>query len=83
MAGTQYDRSPAPPQTVTLDQPSFSHWAAHGGLRYRLGRYRVGASYIHYWYDVPTITGSRTAPPSNIRGSGSNDIVTGSIEVAL
>jgi long-subunit fatty acid transport protein len=83
MAGTQYDRSPAPSQTVTLDQPSFSHWAAHSGLRYRIGRYRVGASYVHYWYDVPTITDSRTNPPTNIRGSGGNDIVTTSIEVAL
>jgi long-subunit fatty acid transport protein len=83
MAGTQYDHSPAPPRTVTLDQPSFSHWALHGGLRYRVGRYRLGASYIHYWYDIPTITDSITAPPSNLRGTAGNDIVTGSLEVAL
>jgi long-subunit fatty acid transport protein len=83
MAGLQYDRSPAPKQTVTLDQPSFSHWGLHGGLRYRLGRYRLGASYIHYWYDVPSITDSITAPPSNLRGRGANHIVTASIEVAL
>jgi len=83
MAGTQYDRSPAPPRTVTLDQPSFSHWGLHSGLRYQLGRYRLGASYIHYWYDVPTITDSITAPPSNIRGSGANHIVTASVEVQL
>jgi long-subunit fatty acid transport protein len=83
MAGTQYDRSPAPPRTVTLDQPSFSHWGLHSGVRYRLGRYRLGASYIHYWYDVPTISDSITGPPSNIRGSGGNHIVTGSVEVEL
>jgi long-subunit fatty acid transport protein len=83
MAGTQYDRSPAPAKTVALDQPTFSHWALHSGLRYRLGRYRLGASYIHYWYDIPTITNSITSPPSNIRGGGSNNIVTGSIEVQL
>lgn len=83
MAGTQYDRSPAPPATVTLDQPSFSHWGLHSGLRYQLGRYRLGASYIHYWYDVPTITDSITGPPSNIRGSGANNIVTASVEVKL
>jgi long-subunit fatty acid transport protein len=83
MAGVQYDHSPAPPETVSLDQPSFSHWAAHGGLRYQLGRYRLGASYVHYWYQVPTITDSQTAPPTNLRGHGGNHIVTGSIEVAL
>jgi long-subunit fatty acid transport protein len=83
MAGTQYDRSPAPPQTVTLDQPSFSHWGLHSGLRYQLGRYRLGASYIHYWYEIPTIRDSVTSPPSNIRGSGGNNIVTASLEVQL
>lgn len=83
MAGTQYDHSPAPSRTVTLDQPSFSHWALHSGVRYQLGRYRIGASYVHYWYDVPTITDSITAPPSNVRGSGGNHIITGSLEVAL
>jgi len=83
MAGTQYDRSPAPAKSVALDQPTFSHWALHSGLRYQLGRYRLGASYIHYWYAIPTITNSITSPPSNIRGSGSNNIITGSIEVQL
>ncbi|HET7502660.1 MAG TPA: outer membrane protein transport protein [Kofleriaceae bacterium] len=83
LAGMQYDRTPAPPRTVALDQPSFSHWGLHSGLRYRLGRYRLGASYIHYWYDIPTITNSVTGPPSNMRGRGSNNIVTGSLEVRL
>ena len=83
MAGTQYDRSPAPSRTVALDQPSFTHWALHSGLRYQLGRYRLGASYIHYWYEVPTITDSITSPPSNVRGSGGNNIITGSLEVRL
>jgi long-subunit fatty acid transport protein len=83
MAGAQYDRSPAPPETVTLDQPSFSHPAAHAGARWRAGRYRVGASYIHYWYQVPTITDSITAPPSNLRGRGANHIFTVSLEAQL
>jgi long-subunit fatty acid transport protein len=83
MAGAQYDKSPAPKQTVTLDQPSFSHPAAHLGARYRAGRYRFGASYIHYWYLIPTIDDSITAPPSNIRGKGQNNIFTVSIEAAL
>ncbi len=83
MAGAQYDRSPAPAQTVTLDQPSFSHPGAHLGARWTQGRYRIGASLVHYWYRVPTITDSVTSPPSNIRGHGSNNIVTLSIEAKL
>jgi long-subunit fatty acid transport protein len=83
MAGVQYDRSPAPPETVTLDQPSFSHPAVHAGARWRAGRFRLGASYIHYWYQVPTITDSITGPPSNIRGRGTNNIFTLSLEVQL
>ena len=47
------------------------------------GRYRLGFSYIHYWYEVPTITDSITMPPSNIRGSGSNNIFTLSVEAHL
>ncbi len=83
MAGAQYDKSPAPKQTVTLDQPSFSHPALHMGARYQVGRYRFGASYVHYWYLIPTITDSITSPPSNIRGNGSNNIFTVSIEAKL
>jgi len=83
MAGAQFDKSPAPKQTVTLDQPSFSHPAAHVGARWQLGRYRFGASYIHYWYLIPTISDSITGPPSNIRGNGTNNIFTVSIEAKL
>jgi long-subunit fatty acid transport protein len=83
MLGGQYDHSPAPPQSITLDSPSFSHFGLHSGARYSFGRYRLGVSYIHYWYEVPTITDSITMPPSNIRGSGSNNIFTLSLEAHL
>ena len=83
MAGMQYDRSPAPADTVSLASPSFTHVAVHSGARYSFGRYRVGVSYVHYWYFVPTITDSITSPPTNIRGSGSNNIITASLEVKL
>ncbi len=85
MCGMQYDRSPAPPQTITLDAPSFSHIGVHSGVRYTFDhdRYRLGASYIHYWYDVPTITNSIMSPPTDLRGSGSNNIFTLSIEAKL
>lgn len=83
MAGMQYDKSPAPAKTVTLDQPSFSHYGLHSGVRYTAGRYRFGASYIHYWYVIPTITDSITLPPSNVRGHGTNNIFTFSVEATL
>jgi long-subunit fatty acid transport protein len=83
MAGLQYDKSPSPADTVSLSSPSFTHVAVHSGARYSFGRYRVGVSYVHYWYFVPTITDSITSPPTNIRGSGSNNIITASLEVKL
>jgi long-subunit fatty acid transport protein len=83
MAGAQYDHSPAPSDTLTLSSPSFSHIGLHSGVRYTIGRYRIGASYIHYWYFVPTVTDSITSPPTNFTGSGSNNIVTLSVEAKL
>ncbi len=83
MMGGHYDRTPAPPETVTLDQPTFSHWGLHSGGRYSWSRYRFGASYVHYWYDIPTIEDSITMPPSNIKGDGSNNIFSASVEAAF
>ncbi|CAN5922101.1 outer membrane protein transport protein [soil metagenome] len=83
MLGAQFDRSPAPSQTVTLDQPSFSHPALHTGLRYSFGRYRFGASYVHYFYLIPNVKDSTTSPPSNFKGSGANNIFTLSVEAKL
>ncbi len=82
-AGSHYDRTPAPAQTVTLDQPSFPHWGIHSGTRYSVGRFRIGASYAFYHYRIPTITDSITLPPSNVRGHGSNNIITLSLEARL
>lgn len=83
MIGGHYDKTPAPPQTVTLDQPTFTHIGLHGGVRWQVGRYRLAATYIHYWYRIPRIEDSLTTPPSNIQGEGGNDIFTVSIEAEL
>lgn len=83
MGGLHYDETPAPAKTVTLDQPTFSHWGLHLGGRYQVGRYRLAASYLHYWYVIPKIDDSITLPPSNIRGEGTNNIFTVSIEAEL
>jgi long-subunit fatty acid transport protein len=83
MAGTHFDRTPAPTSTVTLDQPTFRHIGLHSGARWTVGRYRIGASYLRYFYLIPTVTDSTTAPPSNFRGHAANHIVTLSIEAKL
>ncbi len=83
MLGTHYDRTPAPARTVTLDQPTFSHVGLHSGLRWTRGRYRLAATYVHYWYDIPTIEDSITSPPSNITGDGTNNIFTLAFEATV
>ena len=83
MLGLHYDRTPAPKETVSLDQPTFSHVGLHSGARYAFDRYRLGLTYIHYWYQVPTIEESTTMPPSNITGSGENHIITATFEASL
>jgi long-subunit fatty acid transport protein len=83
MMGSHFDRTPAPSSTVTLDQPTFKHIGLHTGARFTAGRYRVGASYLRYWYLIPTVTDSTTSPPSNFRGHGANHIITLSIEASL
>ena len=83
MAGTHFDHTPSPSSTLTLDQPTFNHIGLHSGLRYTVGRYRIGASYLRYFYLIPTVTDSTTSPPTNFRGEGANHIVTLSLEVAL
>jgi long-subunit fatty acid transport protein len=83
MLGTHYDHTPAPSTTVTLDQPTFNHIGLHSGVRYAFGRMRLGASYLRYFYDIPTVHGSTTMPPSNFKGHGSNNIFTVSVEATL
>ena len=83
MLGTHVDRTPAPSSTLTLDQPTFNHVGLHSGVRYTVGRYRIGASYLRYFYSIPTVTDSTTAPPTNFRGEGANHIFTLSVEARL
>ncbi len=83
MMGTHYDKTPAPPETLTLDQPTFDHIGLHTGARYSVGRYRFGASYVHYWYDVPQVTNSITFPPANFKAAAANNILALSVEARL
>ena len=83
MLGGHYDRTPAPTRSLTLDSPSFTHVGLHSGARLTVGRYRLGLTYVHYWYLIPRIEDSMTAPPSNISGEGENNIVTVSFEATF
>ncbi len=83
MLGAHKDTTPAPTKSLTLDSPTFSHLGLHSGVRYTKGRTRMSLTYLHYWYDVPVITDSMTGPPSNVRGGGSNNIVSSSVEVTF
>jgi long-chain fatty acid transport protein len=83
MAGFHYDSSPVPDATVSLSAPSFDSFGAHVGLRYTLGRYRIGLTYVHYWYVERNITDSVTNPPSNFEATGDNNILTLALEASF
>jgi len=83
MLGTHYDRTPSPTRSLTFDQPTFRHIGLHTGVRYTTGRFCIGASYLHYWYLVPTVNDSITMPPSDFKGSGTNNIFTISLDATL
>lgn len=84
MAGMHYDHTPAPDSTVSFDSPSFVHYGLHLGARYTIkDRYRLSLTYAHYWYLQRDVRNSVTQPPSNFRGSGSNNILTFGFEALL
>ncbi len=84
MAGFHYDNSPVPDATVSLTAPSFDSWGAHAGLRYTFkGHYRIGLTYIHYWYLERNVTDSITVPPSDFMAGGDNNIVTLALEASF
>jgi long-subunit fatty acid transport protein len=84
MLGMHFDRTPAPNRTVSAEAPSFNHIGIHGGARYRLSRrWRFALTYAHYFYLQRDITDSVTLPPSNVRASGQNSILSVIIEAGF
>ncbi len=82
MAGVHYESASAPYNTITVEQPSFSHWGIHLGARLLfLKRYRVGLCYWHYEYLERNGRESLTIPPTNFQGSGNADAFTVTLEV--
>ena len=83
MAGMHYDASPVPDATVSLSAPSFNSYGPLG-VRYTfLGRYRIGLTYVHYWYVERNITDSVTNPPSDFLATGDNNILTLALEASF
>ena len=83
MAGAHYDTSPAPNRTLSLEQPMLDNAGFHLGLRYQLGRFRLGLTYGRYFYLKRSIDDSVTAPPTNADAVGNGDVVTFSFETHL
>ncbi|MCA9673041.1 MAG: outer membrane protein transport protein [Myxococcales bacterium] len=82
MLGMHYDRTPAPDNTLSIEQPTFNHWGFHSGLRYRINsRFRVSVTYAHYIYVERTTDKTLLKnPPSNYRASGEGNWVTAVFE---
>ncbi len=71
MAGISFDKSPAPDETWTLDNPSLDQLVISAGARYQLGRHwRLCATYMVDFYLERDVTTSENWPPSNGRGYG-------------
>ena len=71
MAGISFDKSPAPDETWTLDNPSLDQLVISAGARYKLGeRWRFAATYMVDFYLERDVTTSENWPPSNGRGYG-------------
>ena len=84
MAGVHYESSSAPRDTITVEQPSFSHYGIHLGARCQfLERFRVGLAYWHYEYLERNGRESLTIPPTNFQGSGNADAFTVVLEALL
>ena len=74
----------APAELVNTRIEPGDYYELEATPRLSLGQhFMVGASYIHYWYRIPTITDSITMPPSNVRGHGTNNIYSLSLEARL
>ena len=82
MAGFIYDMSPVPDTTFSLDNPSMNYVAPACGVRMVLAsRWRITLSYMLLFYLERDVTDSRTNPPTNVVGSGTNHLPGVDLEV--
>jgi long-subunit fatty acid transport protein len=82
MVGIGYDQSPAPDEYFSLDNPSLSTILLSTGLRWRASEHlRIALAYIGMIYVERDVRTSRTDPPTNVRGGGSNHMPSLEVEV--
>lgn len=68
MAGTGYDQSPIPDQTLTLDNPNMSHTKFTAGVRWRVNdHWTLAATYLLNVYTARDVRDSQTNPPTNVQ----------------
>jgi len=81
MLGAGYDQSPVPNEYFSLDNPSLSTVLVSTGVRWRMSEHwRATLAYIGMIYVERDIRTSRTSPPTNGRGGGSNHMPSLEVE---
>lgn len=73
LAGAGFDKSPVPDERFTIDNPSMDNWRVAGGARWSPpDGFRIALTYVYMGYIERNVTTSKTSPPLNARGRGSN-----------
>jgi long-subunit fatty acid transport protein len=73
MAGGGFDKSPIPDEYFTIENPSMDNWRVACGVRWHPDRgIRVALTYMYIGYLDREVTTSKTSPPLNGTGVGSN-----------
>lgn len=81
MVGVGYDQSPVPDEYFSLDNPSLSTILLSSGVRWSITHHwRITLAYIGMIYVKRDVRTSRTTPPTNVRGGGSNHMPSLEIE---
>ena len=73
MVGYQRDWSPIPPESITVDNPNGDRHGVAAGVRwYPTDGLRVGLAGLRNWFKLINNQESRSMPPTNAKGVGSN-----------
>ena len=73
MVGYQEDKTPIPPETFTLENPSRDQRGFGLGARWQaLEQHRFGLAFVRNWFDLVDIQESIGSPPSNAKGYAGN-----------